>query len=112
MNEETEIWIECDVCGWAFGGDRVFEMVQSVACGEGRMLVCNECLARRERVSSAGRGCGATEAARESRSGAIQKRRDRARMLPLCVSLRQPTPPSTAKSFGAHGADAARKDLD
>ena len=48
----------------------------------------------------------------ESRSGEFRSGVIKPRVAAVCVSLCQPTPPSTAKSFGAHEADAARKDLD
>ena len=60
MDEETEIWIECDRCGRAYGGPGVLTVIWK----RGREVVCTECLARREGVLSASRGCGATETAR------------------------------------------------
>jgi hypothetical protein len=60
MGQETEIWIECDSCGKAYGGPDVFRVVQK----RGDELLCTKCLARRDSVSSASRGCEATHAAR------------------------------------------------
>jgi uncharacterized Zn-finger protein len=59
-HEQTEVSIECDVCGKAYGGPGVFLAVWR--CGS--ELVCAGCVSRRESVSSARRGCRATETAR------------------------------------------------
>jgi hypothetical protein len=43
MDEETEVWIECDRCGRAYGGPGVLEAVRRL----GWENVCAECLAGR-----------------------------------------------------------------